>query len=144
MAEQKIKKEYSNGEVTITWEPHKCIHAANCVNGLPGVFDVNKKPWINAQGATTDQIVDQIKKCPSGALGYFMNESSGGAEPEIQDEQIVEVAPNGPLMVYGNVNVKMPDGSMISKSKVSAFCRCGASQNKPFCDGSHKKINFEG
>lgn len=143
MTSKETKKEYSNGEVTITWEAHKCIHAANCVKGLPGVFDINKKPWINAEGATTSEIVTQIKACPSGALGYYM-ENEKKDDDSISEEQIVEVIPNGPLMVYGNINVKMPDGSSASKSKVSAFCRCGASQNKPYCDGSHKKIDFKG
>ncbi|MFC3881438.1 (4Fe-4S)-binding protein [Algoriphagus namhaensis] len=142
MSTQEIKKEYSNGEVTITWEPKKCIHAANCVKGLPGVFDANKKPWINAQGASTDQIINQVKACPSGALGYYLDKKE--EEDPISEEQIVEVAKNGPLMVYGNIKVKMPDGNTLTKSKVSAFCRCGASQNKPFCDGSHKKIDFQG
>ncbi|MDN3203634.1 (4Fe-4S)-binding protein [Algoriphagus sediminis] len=144
MSTPKTKKEYSNGEVTITWEAHKCIHAANCVKGLPSVFDANKRPWINAQGASTEEIVNQVKACPSGALGYFMNGSSEKSEPEILDEQVVEIAKDGPLMVYGNITVKMPDGSELKKSKVSAFCRCGASQNKPFCDGSHKKVEFKG
>lgn len=143
MPSEEIKKEYSNGEVTITWEPHKCIHAANCVKGLPGVFDTGKKPWINAEGAPTDQIVNQVKACPSGALGYYMN-NGGEEKPKIKNEQIAEVIENGPLMVYGNISIKLPNGESLSQSKVSAFCRCGASSNKPFCDGSHKKIDFQG
>lgn len=66
-------KEYTNGEVTIVWKPNLCQHSANCVRGLPGVFDSSKKPWINAQGATTQEIVDQVAKCPSGALSSYMN-----------------------------------------------------------------------
>jgi uncharacterized Fe-S cluster protein YjdI len=73
MSEDKSIKEYSNGEVTITFETSKCIHSAKCVGGLPGVFDIKAKPWINSQGGTTDEIVSQIKKCPSGALGYYFN-----------------------------------------------------------------------
>lgn len=143
MTSKEIKKEYSNGEVTITWEPHKCIHSGNCVRGLPGVFDINKKPWINAEGAASSAIVNQIKACPSGALGYYMQDEKA-TDDLITEEQIVEVIPNGPLMVYGNVKVKMPDGGEQSKSKVTAFCRCGGSKNKPFCDGTHKKIDFKG
>ena len=52
--------------------------------------------------------------------------------------------PNGPLLVYGNITVKHPDGEEIQKNKVTAFCRCGQSSNKPYCDGTHTKINFEG
>ena len=144
MSIQKSKKEYSNGEVTITWEPDKCIHAAKCVKGLSSVFDINSRPWINAKGASSSEIMNQVKSCPSGALGYYLNGKGKTTEPEILEEQIVEVAVNGPLMVYGNISVKMPTGEKIQKSKVSAFCRCGASQNKPFCDGEHKKVGFKG
>ncbi|GMQ23920.1 hypothetical protein Aoki45_06020 [Algoriphagus sp. oki45] len=139
-----IKKEYSNGEVTITWEPKKCIHSANCVKGLPAVFDSQKKPWIDPMGAETDQIVSQIQKCPSGALGYYFEDKENKVAENTQSEQIVEVVSNGPLMVYGNLQVKLPDGEIKKQFKVSAFCRCGSSANKPFCDSTHKKIGFQG
>ena len=64
---------YSNGEVTIVWKPDICIHSAKCFKGLPEVFDPKKRPWINAEGATTERIIEQVKICPSGALSYFMN-----------------------------------------------------------------------
>jgi len=142
----KTVKEYSNGEVTIVWKPDLCYHSKNCVNGLPEVFDVEARPWINADGASTDAIIEQVKHCPSGALSYYMN-ATGEPKKEdmkIEDEQIVEVAPNGPLMVYGNIVVKDAEGNETKKNRVTAFCRCGASSNKPYCDGSHKKIDFQG
>lgn len=144
MSEENKIKEYSNGEVTITWETSKCIHSANCVNGLPSIFDNKKRPWIDAMGASTEEIVKQINKCPSGALGYYFPEKSEKSSGDVISEQLVEVMPNGPLMVYGNLQVKLPDGKIQNQSKVSAFCRCGGSQNKPFCDGSHKKNGFKG
>jgi uncharacterized Fe-S cluster protein YjdI len=69
------KKEYSNGEVTITWEPKKCIHSGKCVKGLPNVFLPKEKPWIKIEAASTNELVEQIKKCPSGALGYYFDEN---------------------------------------------------------------------
>ncbi|WP_338223286.1 (4Fe-4S)-binding protein [Algoriphagus confluentis] len=139
-----IKKEYSNGEVTITWEPKKCIHSAKCVNGLPSVFNAEKKPWIDPMGAGTDHIVAQIQTCPSGALGYYFENKKEEHEEDKKSEQIVEVVSNGPLMVYGNLQVKLPDGEVKKQFKVTAFCRCGSSSNKPYCDGTHKKISFQG
>lgn len=65
---------YSNGEVTIVWKPDLCIHSGNCARGLPQVFKPKEKPWITPQEATTEQIIAQVKKCPSRALSYFMNE----------------------------------------------------------------------
>ncbi len=139
-----ITKKYTNGEVTIVWKPDQCIHSAICFRGLGDVFDPQKRPWVNPQGASTEQIVAQIKKCPSGALSYFMNEEAGGSPVKVEAETIVETMPNGPLMVYGNVTVKDSGGTLTRKSNATAFCRCGGSSNKPYCDGTHKKINFEG
>lgn len=136
-------KEYTNGEVTVVWQPEKCIHSENCRKGLPGVFDPDARPWVNTDGASTEEIIDQVSKCPSGALSTYRNDEEKGNEA-IQQEQIVEVAKNGPLMVYGNITVKQPDGTRATQNNVTAFCRCGASSNKPYCDGSHKKIGFEG
>ncbi|MFC2133157.1 (4Fe-4S)-binding protein [Bacteroidota bacterium] len=70
-----IKKKYTNGEVTVVWEPSKCIHSAICISGLPSVFDVNKRPWVTIDGIETGKIISQVKECPSGALTYFMNEA---------------------------------------------------------------------
>jgi uncharacterized Fe-S cluster protein YjdI len=139
-------KKYSNGEVTIVWEPKKCIHSTKCwkgEDGLLSVFNPSKKPWIKPEGSTTERIIKQINNCPSGALSYYMNENQENKEA-INSEIIAEVMPNGPLLVYGNITVKDADGNKTQKNKVTAFCRCGASSNKPYCDGTHTKIGFKG
>ncbi len=138
-----ITKKYTNGEVTIVWKPEACIHSTNCFRGLGDVFDPKKKPWVNPQGADTQRIINQIKKCPSGALSYFMNNEAEGPV-KVEAETIVETTANGPLLVYGNVTVKDAQGTLSKRNNVTAFCRCGASQNKPYCDGTHRKINFVG
>jgi uncharacterized Fe-S cluster protein YjdI len=141
-----ITKKYDNGEITIVWKPSQCIHSTNCWNktGLPNVFNPREKPWIKPENATTDELIQQIQKCPSGALSYLKNNEIKSSEPQIIEENIVETIPNGPLMVYGNIVVKNNEGEKTHKSKVTAFCRCGASQNKPYCDGSHTKTGFVG
>ena len=68
-----ITMKYSNGEVTVIWRPSLCIHSGNCVRGLPAVFDHKRKPWIDAKAAGTLEIVEQVKRCPSGALSFIMN-----------------------------------------------------------------------
>ena len=73
MDPKNLTKEYTNGEVTIVWKNALCIHSGNCVRGLHEVFNHSARPWINAQGASTEQIVEQVKKCPSGALSFYMN-----------------------------------------------------------------------
>ena len=68
-----VKKEYTNGEVTIVWQNKLCIHSGNCVRGLPSVFNRDVSPWINAEGATTEELISQVNMCPSGALSYYLN-----------------------------------------------------------------------
>lgn len=68
MSEREIIKRYSNGEVTVVWQPSLCIHSAICARGLPQVFDPRRRPWVILDGHTTQQIVDQVEACPSGAL----------------------------------------------------------------------------
>ncbi len=68
-----LKKEYTNGEITIVWKPGTCIHAGECVKNLPQVYNPREKPWIKIEKATTVDLKAQINKCPSGALSYYGN-----------------------------------------------------------------------
>jgi uncharacterized Fe-S cluster protein YjdI len=68
-----IKKEYTNGEVTIVWQSGKCIHSAMCVKNNPDVFHPKEKPWILPENSTSEKIMDTINKCPSGALSFYLN-----------------------------------------------------------------------
>jgi uncharacterized Fe-S cluster protein YjdI len=74
MENEESAKEYSNGEVTVIWKPRVCQHAGECVKGSPTVFRPKEKPWISVDQASTDEMIATIKKCPSGALTYRMNE----------------------------------------------------------------------
>jgi uncharacterized Fe-S cluster protein YjdI len=67
------EKTYTNGELTIVWKPAKCIHSGICARTLPAVYKPKEKPWITAENATTQELMDQINNCPSGALSYRMN-----------------------------------------------------------------------
>ena len=76
---KEITKEYSNGEITIVWKPQVCIHSTICwrgAAGLPEVFNPAERPWINMEGADTESITEQVKKCPSGALSFFENKDA--------------------------------------------------------------------
>ena len=135
-------KEYSNGEVTVVWKPTVCIHSGICVQTLPKVYNPDEKPWIKPKNASTEELINQIKKCPSGALSYYMNDEDNKEEEHL--ETTIEVLENGPLLVYGTLKVTHKDGTKELKNKTTAFCRCGGSGNKPYCDGSHIKNNFKG
>ena len=138
---REIVKEYSNGDITVIWKPKTCIHAAECVKRLPNVYKPKEKPWINLENATTNELKIQVEACPSGALSYRMNNTED--KEEMHTETIVEVMENGPLLVYGTLHITNSDGTKEIKNKTTAFCRCGASTNKPYCDGKHRKIDFK-
>lgn len=140
--EREIVKEYTNGELTVVWKPGKCIHAGVCVKMLPKVYDPKAKPWIKAENAATEELKAQISKCPSAALSYKMKESDDQEAQSLETK--VEVLENGPLLVYGTLNVTHKNGSSETKNKTTAFCRCGLSNNKPYCDGAHVKEGFKG
>lgn len=141
--EKEIVKNYSNGELTVVWKPKLCIHAGECVRRLPEVYDPKAKPWIKAENASTEDLKKQIAACPSGALSYKMAAESKD-ETSHSLETKVEVLENGPLLVYGTLKVKDAQGKEEVKNKTTAFCRCGASSNKPYCDGAHVKADFRG
>ncbi|ALD20103.1 (4Fe-4S)-binding protein [Hymenobacter sp. DG25A] len=144
-----IVKHYSNGTVTVVWQPALCIHSRHCVLGLPEVFDFERRPWIDPTAAASPEIMRQIEQCPSGALSYFLNQEAPAAAPDDQKATgaeampttgiRVEVSAGGPLLISGPVVVHTPDGQEHSHPR-TALCRCGQSKNKPYCDGAHRDL----
>jgi len=138
-----MTKHYTKENLTVIWQPEKCIHSTKCWTGLREVFNPNIHPWINMDGAIMERIMEQVSHCPSGALSYITDGKEQQADNSSKEVTTsLEVMKNGPLMVYGNIVVKDAKGNELRKNNVTAFCRCGASSNKPFCDGSHMKIGF--
>lgn len=76
MSEGTVTTKYTNGEVTVVWQPHRCIHSAVCARGLPIVFRPAERPWIAMDEASSEAIIEQVKKCPSGALSFYMNDGA--------------------------------------------------------------------
>ena len=141
-----LTKTYTNGTITVVWKPGKCIHSTVCwkeATGLPAVFNPRNRPWIQMEGSDSEKIMAQVQKCPSGALSFFYNNEKP-TETNVQQEIAIEVMKNGPLIVRGELVVKDQNGLESKKGKVTAFCRCGLSGNKPYCDGSHKNTQIDG
>jgi uncharacterized Fe-S cluster protein YjdI len=141
MEEKRVK--YKSENITVSFAPEVCIHAAECVKGLPAVFNTNKKPWVNVAGASPEEIIEVINNCPSGALKYELIDLESKLEDERMEKTKITVMPNGPLMVEGNLSVNKMSGENIKDGEKLFLCRCGHSANKPFCDGSHKKEEFK-
>lgn len=68
-----MEKNYSNGEITVNWQPTLCKHAGICVKMLPQVYNPKAKPWITIENASTAQLQEQVSRCPSGALSYTLD-----------------------------------------------------------------------
>ena len=132
---------YNSDDILVTYDAKRCIHAAECVRGLPIVFDTEKRPWIQPDQATADEIVEVVMRCPTGAL-QFERQDGGAGEPT-PDKNTIQVDPDGPLYLHGDVEIMTADGERLLTDTRVALCRCGASQDKPFCDGSHHKIVFQ-
>ena len=133
--------EYDGDSIRVTYEPSRCIHAAECVRGLPAVFDTNRKPWIDATGAAADAIAEVIHRCPTGALKY--RRTDGGPQEEPAGQNTLTVSADGPVYARGDIEILDADRGVLTRESRAAFCRCGASQNKPWCDGSHTTAGFE-
>jgi CDGSH-type Zn-finger protein/uncharacterized Fe-S cluster protein YjdI len=121
--------------VTIQFEGKRCIHARFCVLGAPSVFLANVKgPWIKPDGDSVENVLHTIRQCPSGALSYKRHD--GGPEEKPPQVNLVRMRENGPLAIHADIALKG------KAEKRLTLCRCGASQNKPFCDGAHKQAKF--
>lgn len=77
-----LVKRYTNGEVTVVWQPDLCIHSTVCFQGLPQVFDPSRRPWVAIGAASTQEMRDQVGRCPSGALTSFMNADVPESTPQ--------------------------------------------------------------
>jgi CDGSH-type Zn-finger protein/uncharacterized Fe-S cluster protein YjdI len=131
--------EYPGAALTVRYDARRCIHAAECARGLPAVFDPERKPWVDADGAAADEIAAVIHRCPTGALTYLRHD--GGPAEAVPAENTVTVSADGPLYLRGDLEVALPDGTTVRATR-AALCRCGASKNKPFCDDSHYDAGF--
>lgn len=142
MSDEKVH-EYASDEVTVIWKPDLCIHSAECAKGLPHVFKPKDNPWIQIEKASAEEVMETVDKCPSGALTYRKEIIEVKAD-DVSRIRII-ASKNGPFLISGDVEIEDRDGNIKKcPGKTTALCRCGASRNKPFCDGSHTGVKFFG
>ena len=136
------KKEfhYQNDEIKVSYDLNRCIHAGECVKGLREVFDPQKKPWIQPDNASAEEIADVIERCPTGALHYKLKKSSRTEKPSIKNR--VQLQVDGPVYFFGDIEVQDSEGNTLLEDTRFALCRCGGSSNKPACDNSHKNLDW--
>lgn len=125
-------------DVTITFDASRCIHSRGCVLGYPGVYVPNVKgDWIHPDAASAARVMHSALNCPSGAISVRMNDGSASSDtaPVVNT---VRVRENGPLAVEADLRLR---GEPLASPRAT-LCRCGRSQNKPFCDGAHVAAGF--
>ena len=149
-------RKYSNKEITVHWKPAKCIHATTCYRELNEVFNLRERPWVNMDGASTEKIIDIVRRCPTDALTYEWKEEgkvsdkapeSGLTEADKLKEAKnhpaeIRIMKNGPYVVEGDFTMIGSNGQELRQMLMTSFCRCGASEEMPFCDGSHRIEDF--
>ena len=141
MSPSRALQTYEGEAVTVTFDRSLCIHSEECVHGLPAVFDLSRKRWIRPDEASADEVVAAVARCPSGALrarrkGQTVLPAGPG------EELAITVSRDGPLLVRGRLRIENAAGETIATADAAALCRCGATANPPFCDGSHTRIGF--
>ena len=125
-------------DVTITFDGSRCVHSRNCVLGHPEVFVPNVKgAWIHPDAAPAETVLQIGIACPSGAIRVTRNDASATSEvpPVVNTLRLRE---NGPLSLAAPMLI----GGVAGSSVRATLCRCGASRNKPYCDGSHAEAGF--
>lgn len=124
-------------KMTLLYEGKKCIHARFCVTGAPRVFLANVVgPWIHPDAMDVDALVEIAHACPSGAIRY--RRKDGRPDEAAPPVNLIAIREAGPYAVRGEL---LLDG--VSIHQRATLCRCGASQNKPYCDGSHHQVSFQ-
>ena len=133
-------KEYATAELIVSYDASRCIHAAECVRGAPSVFDPDARPWIQPANGDAAEIVAVVRRCPTGALTVRSVDGRALETPDAINR--LNVTPDGPLYLRGRVVFDGGEHATQVEYTRVALCRCGQSANKPFCDGTHKKIGF--
>lgn len=122
---------------TIEFHSERCIHARNCVLSRPDVFVPNVQgAWIHPERATADQVLELAHNCPSGAIQC--QRPDGTAMETAPEVNLVRIRENGPLAFHAPLDVAND-----AVGFRATLCRCGASQSKPYCDGSHNSSAFQ-
>jgi uncharacterized Fe-S cluster protein YjdI len=120
-------KRYEGRRIVVTYDSARCLHAAECVRGMPAVFDTSKRPWIAPDEGDAGALAGVIARCPTGALHYML--ADGEPEQPVLPTR-VRFPEGGPLLIAGDLEI---EGERETRA---ALCRCSGSADQPYCDGS--------
>ncbi len=134
------RENYHGQRITIHDNRAICAHAGRCTDRLAAVFKYGSEPWIDPDGADVEAIVEAIRTCPSGALSYSVQGTEHRVQPQ---DTAISVTKDGPFAVTGSIQLIDERLGQGASTVTYTLCRCGASKNKPFCDGTHGSIGFK-
>ena len=137
----------SGEQVTIFDNRGTCAHSGLCSSRLPSVFRVDTDPFVAPSGGRLDEIIRAVRACPSGALGYAIGRREAREQVDQDRAPVVEVSKDGPYRVTGGIGLVDDTGVAVARNVGASLehyslCRCGHSQNKPFCSGMHFHVGF--
>ncbi len=133
------RSSYVGKHITVHDNRGICSHASVCADNLESVFNAEREPWVDPDAEPVQAIIDVIQTCPSGALSYSID----GVEYRAQQRnQSITVSKDGPYFVVGGIELKDVTWGREASKEHYALCRCGQSKNSPFCDGTHRNVNF--
>lgn len=134
------RKTYGGEKLDVSWDKRLCIHVGECGRAANELFVGGRDPWCQPDEVDTEAAIDVVQRCPTGALAYARKD--GGEAEQAPAENTVMVAGYGPLYLRGELAIDGAADDMPGVRFRAALCRCGASANKPFCDGAHEKADF--
>ena len=114
-----VAREYRNEQIVVYWEPQLCIHSARCLQGLPQVFDNERRPWVDVSAASADEIAEVVQRCPTSALRY--ERLDGGEQEQGAAPTTIQARRDGPLWVRGDLQIIDQDGSVRQPHPCSAL-----------------------
>jgi CDGSH-type Zn-finger protein/truncated hemoglobin YjbI len=140
---------YPGQQVTIFDNRGLCQHSGFCTDRLPTVFRAGQEPFVAPSGGRMDEIIRAVRDCPSGALSFGVDRIEARSEADWDNtrEPAVEITKDGPYRITGGIDLTDADGKPMPRNAGAslehyAICRCGHSQNKPYCSGMHWYVGF--
>jgi CDGSH-type Zn-finger protein/truncated hemoglobin YjbI len=140
---------YHGVQVMILDNRGTCQHSGLCTDRLAAVFRLDEEPFVAPSGGRMDEIIRAVRDCPSGALSYAVDGREARDDVDWHDtrQPTIEVTKDGPYRVRGGIPLSGVDGNDVPRNDGASYehyalCRCGHSQNKPFCSGMHWYIDF--
>ena len=138
---------YVGQQATVFDNRGLCAHSGFCTDRLNAVFHLGEEPFVTPSGARLDEIMQAVRRCPSGALSYGMDGGEDRAYVDQRRSATVQISKDGPYRITGGVRLVDEDGRPVDRpagasTEHFSLCRCGASLNKPFCSGMHWSTGF--